>query len=211
MTDLDYNQSKKCLSCKSLVYKRKDISIKRWVLQRFCSTKCSNDWLSIEKQKEKTKIIDGILIEKKCTKCKKSKNIQEFSKCMKNTDGFNCWCKDCFSIASRTRRNNNYDKFIVRERYLRYGLSQEDYDTIYMKQLGLCALCHYPFGNESPCIDHKHVGGYAKLAPENKKQHIRGLLHRKCNFLIGIADEKIETLNEAIEYLGKEYHACEID
>lgn len=73
-----------------------------------------------------------------------------------------------------------------------YGMTQADYDTMYMEQLGLCAMCHEPFGAATPCVDHCHATG-----------KIRGILHNQCNRILGQAQDSVEKLKYAIEYLEK--------
>jgi len=74
----------------------------------------------------------------------------------------------------------------------RYGLNQEQYNNMYLKQLGLCAICHDPLGDETPHVDHCHT---------TKK--IRGLTHGKCNTMLGYANDHILKLGYAMEYLAK--------
>jgi hypothetical protein len=73
-----------------------------------------------------------------------------------------------------------------------YGLTREAYNKVYMEQLGLCALCHQPFGDKTPNVDHCHETG-----------KIRGLVHPHCNKVLGHAKDNVETLALAIEYLQK--------
>ena len=63
---------------------------------------------------------------------------------------------------------------------------------MYMQQLGLCAVCHDPFGKQNPVVDHDHNTGT-----------VRGLLHRKCNLLLGLAKDSVDRLLFAAEYLQK--------
>jgi hypothetical protein len=56
--------------------------------------------------------------EKKCTKCEKVKNLDEFYKNKNKKDGLTCWCKICHKkyqnseqgkiIADKHRKNNSY-------------------------------------------------------------------------------------------------------
>lgn len=72
----------------------------------------------------------------------------------------------------------------------KYGITIKEYDELYLKQLGLCALCHEPFGVDKPCVDHCHTTGA-----------VRGLLHRKCNLLLGHVNDSIQLLKYAQWYL----------
>ena len=75
---------------------------------------------------------------------------------------------------------------------IKYGLSKEMYDTMYLEQLGLCAICHEPFGDKSPVVDHCH-----------KTSKVRGLVHRLCNGMIGYARDNPAILEFGAEYLRK--------
>lgn len=43
-----------------------------------------------------------------------------------------------------------------------------------MEQTGLCAICHEPLSEEKAVLDHDHKGG-----------HVRAVLHRDCNIMLG--------------------------
>jgi len=100
----------------------------------------------------------------------------------------------------RTRNNREYRKTYVMPPYTRkkknaasarfqksekgktvhlkrmYGITFDDKKRIYKEQKGLCALCHLRLPSASQShTDHDHETGV-----------IRGLLHRPCNFLVGI-------------------------
>jgi len=77
-----------------------------------------------------------------------------------------------------------------------YGITQKEYNEIYLRQGGVCAIC----GNKeiikingkvkSLSIDHNHITG-----------EIRGLLCHYCNVAIGILKEDISIFQKCIEYL----------
>ena len=75
----------------------------------------------------------------------------------------------------------------------RYGLTQEQYDTVLKSQNGLCAIC----GTDDPgsnrknwCVDHDHKTG-----------RIRGLLCNNCNRGIGLLKEDLFVFESAMVYL----------
>lgn len=72
----------------------------------------------------------------------------------------------------------------------KYGLSIDAYTALLVKQGGVCAICRKPPGLKEFCVDHDHVTG-----------KVRGLLHEKCNFLLGNAEDSVERLEAAAEYL----------
>lgn len=71
-----------------------------------------------------------------------------------------------------------------------YGISLRDYQEMYLRNNGQCWICN----SFQPVlhVDHCH---------DTKK--VRGVLCQKCNQGIGLFNENIETMNAAIEYLGK--------
>lgn len=80
----------------------------------------------------------------------------------------------------------------ARHRLQRYGLTQEQYDKMYMEQLGLCAACHEPFGKKIPVVDHNHKTG-----------KVRGLLHHNCNCIVGYSKEDADKLRFVAEYIER--------
>jgi hypothetical protein len=65
-------------------------------------------------------------------------------------------------------------------------------------QSGLCGVCGAPLGADHSqiAVDHCHTTGA-----------VRGLLHRKCNALLGMADDSLDKLRGAVAYL-KRYAIC---
>jgi hypothetical protein len=79
-----------------------------------------------------------------------------------------------------------------------YGITIEDYDELYNKQNGLCAIC----GGEGIAareldrvllhVDHCHETG-----------KVRGLLCRRCNHGIALLGDNVEGLERALKYLSQ--------
>lgn len=84
----------------------------------------------------------------------------------------------------------------AREHYVKaglkkaYGVSKEQYDEMFNSQNGLCAICLKPELNRHLSVDHDHL--------TNK---VRGLLCRKCNFILGFAADDLLILQSAMKYL----------
>lgn len=78
----------------------------------------------------------------------------------------------------------------------RYGISQKDYEILYMAQDGKCAICGRSKPNGGGArkvylfIDHCHKTG-----------EIRGLLCNTCNAGIGYLKDDPELLRRALDYL----------
>lgn len=82
-------------------------------------------------------------------------------------------------------KNNNLKKF--------YNITLEQYNQMLAFQNDKCAICkiHRSLaGKKGLFVDHNH-----------KNNQIRGLLCSKCNFLIGLSQEDVKILSEAIQYL----------
>ena len=65
---------------------------------------------------------------------------------------------------------------------------------LFDKQAGCCAICgkHQANLKQTMNVDHNHKTG-----------KIRGLLCHNCNLLLGFAEENIQTLKNAINYLKR--------
>ena len=122
---------------------------------------------------------------KECKKCKKLKSLDSFvNRYTRYKDGKDTWCKDC-------KRNST--------RIMKYGINNEDYINLLIKQEYKCVICkiheddllknnnkiYFPL-----CIDHSH-----------KTNKVRGLLCHKCNRSIGLLNDDSSILYNAFKYL----------
>lgn len=76
----------------------------------------------------------------------------------------------------------------------KYGVTPEDYNLMFIKQKGCCAICgkHQNELKRKLSIDHNHSTGV-----------IRGLLCNNCNLMLGFSKENIDVLQKSIIYLDK--------
>jgi hypothetical protein len=167
---------------------------------------------------------------KTCIKCDIEKPISEFSKHEAAKDGFRNSCKDCTRLWHKEHRNKpairdrerlrhqddyekNRDYRIARSRVWalanpervkrssrssslsrKYGMTIEDYDTMLNEQGHKCKICGQDYDPKKPlCVDHCH-----------NTNEVRGLLCNNCNTLLGMAQDSIDVLFNAIAYLEKE-------
>lgn len=137
---------------------------------------------------------------KYCPKCETDKPITEFWKNKTTTDGFQCWCKDCWKKTTADRRNGPKRDIELRQRrnghlVRKYGITISEYDDMLKKQGGGCAICKTSINQDyrNLVVDHCH-----------KTNKVRGLLCSNCNRALGLFYDNIKTMENAIEYLNKD-------
>ena len=103
------------------------------------------------------------------------------------------------SELERNRKycRDNKEKVARQRRNYRHGITQQWFDSKSEEQQNRCAICGKRF-EDTPHIDHNH-----ECCPKLKscEKCRRGLLCAPCNVMIGMAQESIEVLSNAIEYL----------
>jgi hypothetical protein len=107
------------------------------------------------------------------------------------------WSRENPEQRNATKRayNKNHPEK-VRDRNLKanYGIDQKEYDRLFIKQGGKCAICGgSPRGksNKFFCVDHCHNTG-----------KVRGLLCSPCNSAIGFLQESAELAQKTADYLS---------
>lgn len=148
---------------------------------------------------------------KQCSKCKKSKVRDEFYIDKTKKDHLSSRCKVCvkravdlyrtseIGRANRLRFNNSKKGQIGnRRRSLRYkyGITEEDYNKIWLAQGKCCAICKAPYEmlTKKFPIDHDHKTG-----------QIRGILCWKCNNALGSIGDDLQSIQRCLNYLNKSY------
>lgn len=150
----------------------------------------------------------------RCSMCDEVKPLDDFYKCTRSKTGRKGQCIDCYNergaehrsapevrdaIAKRrsawTEANPEEARRRQRKYALKkkYGLSLEGYEQMLARQRGCCAICHRP--TEDPLslfVDHCHASG-----------KVRGLLCQACNSGIGMFEDDVDRLREAIRYLSE--------
>ena len=130
---------------------------------------------------------------KQCAICKETKHVSNF------------WpdypyCKNCSKARARSYYADNRERESQRSRKSRlkymYNMTEEDYDAMILKQMGLCAICGKPPKENSILyVDHCHKTG-----------NVRELLCTHCNSAIGHAHESPEILRRAALYVEKHHN-----
>ena len=78
----------------------------------------------------------------------------------------------------------------LRSRLREHGITRTQYEAILTKQHGMCGFCGGPKGNSRFVIDHDHATG-----------RVRGVIHWRCNTLLGFVRDNPETIAQAVRYL----------
>jgi hypothetical protein len=97
----------------------------------------------------------------------------------------------------RLRNKSLIAKRARKSRLMSYGITEQEYGILLLKQKGVCAICGNAetktlHGVKNPLsVDHCH----------NTNQ-VRGLLCGKCNTAIGLLNDDIAMLSKAIAYLA---------
>lgn len=145
---------------------------------------------------------------KTCIHCKLKRHTKYFNKRSSSKDGLDYICKDCAKVKRKRIYNNEElidtvkaksrlwkkaNKAKVKNRrflYL-YGITLEHFNKMKVKQGGCCAIC-----NKKPkttlCVDHDHETG-----------KVRGLLCGVCNRSLGLFQDDLDILRQAVKYLRK--------
>lgn len=145
---------------------------------------------------------------KKCSECGENKPLIEFAKSKHAKDGFQYLCKVCSRQLSKNWYRKNADKQIAKTKakyaenpdaarnatlLRKYGITLAERNEMLQKQNGCCAICNEKLQNIK--VDHCH-----------KTNKIRELLCHNCNVLLGLAKDKVVTLQNAVRYLQKHTH-----
>jgi hypothetical protein len=101
-------------------------------------------------------------------------------------------CLMCKRENGMKWRVANRDQIRQRSRIGRYGMSQDEFEMMWMKHIGACAICGASFGNQPYRIDHCHKTG-----------RVRGLLCVSCNTGIGLFKDNPGLLLNAMRYLSE--------
>lgn len=122
-------------------------------------------------------------IEKRCGACGETKSAAAFRRSWHSDSGLDPRCNPCIAAERRLRS---------------FGITQEDYDALFIRQNGVCAICgcaetslaNHGQSVKALAVDHDHETGA-----------IRGLLCHNCNKGIGHLGDSPNRLLAAAAYL----------
>lgn len=121
---------------------------------------------------------------RKCSKCNEIKSVSDFWR-NNTTTGMYSACSYCELL--RTRGNQIKNRTKDKEAAKRYNITLNEYDKL-IKENCNCQICGIELQN--PHIDHDHITG-----------KVRGVLCKKCNTGIGMLQDNVNILKNAISYL----------
>lgn len=147
-------------------------------------------------------------MEKICTKCLITQEIEQFAPHKRYKGGRTTWCRKCLNKqasrwskekASQRRINDNMRNKRKPEQKqnskfkARYGITLKQFNEMSENQNNECAICnkHKSFNkNNKLFVDHCHA-----------TDKVRGLLCDNCNKGLGIFMDSPKLLLKAVEYL----------
>lgn len=142
--------------------------------------------------------------EKKCSKCKEIKLLEEFPKLKRGLYQKGPQCFKCKRILEKNYYDTNPNRRLKRQldrRLSRYNLSDKEYEILLESQNYCCAICKIKLDNTSrhtsPHIDHCHE------SEKNGVIKVRGILCSQCNVGLGHFYDNEDSLLAAIQYLRK--------
>ncbi len=132
---------------------------------------------------------------KRCSKCKKRKNVKEFTTSAKNKDGLYSYCHSCNRLRLRQYKKQNPLRLRNWQLKQKYNINLEMYEQLLKSQNKACAICKTKnpgtFKGKNFFVDHCHKTG-----------KVRGLLCINCNKSLPLIENK-KLLNRAIRYLNE--------
>ncbi len=141
---------------------------------------------------------------KVCTVCGEELPLKAFAYSRANRAKYNRRgdCKKCHNAKARERQKRNPVKWEGTRRscHLRwtFGLSQEDYDKMFTRQNGVCAICGQPeTGMRKETLIHLAVDHNRKTG------EVRELLCRNCNVALGFLNEDEDRCRSMATYIQK--------
>ena len=124
---------------------------------------------------------------KQCNTCGETKPLDRYEK---EKTGYRNKCRDCRKIQRGKRVSRYYSEYEQEYRRMKkYGLTREEYESMYTSQRGACKICG-TVPDKTLHIDHCHESNV-----------VRGLLCGQCNVGLGMFKDDITLLLEAINYL----------
>lgn len=135
-------------------------------------------------------MIRGRAIEVSCKNCQ----MLFLARVIKIKEGGGIFCsRKCHVIYRSSHKKDEKRRNVFHQKKHKYGLTEDQYLKMFIIQNNKCAICETEFGidrNTRANVDHCHV-----------TNNVRGLLCNKCNTLLGMANDDVQILEKARQYL----------
>lgn len=138
---------------------------------------------------------------KYCSKCKETKQLEQFGNNKSKVDGKQSYCKPCKQGQNNLHRRRYMRKYRLKSRY---DLTADQFDLMIKDQNNRCAICSQEFSliddfKIAPHVDHDHS---CCLGSTSCGKCIRGLLCGLCNSGLGYFKDSPTSLLKAFDYIN---------
>lgn len=140
-----------------------------------------------------------------CSKCQEEKPKEFFrSRGGSQKHLLKSYCNSCLqqdhkkwvsSNQETVKRYRAKDKWTLKKRCSRHGITPEEFWAMYEEQDGCCPICDEVVEAEDSAIDHNHETG-----------QVRGILCKTCNRALGLLKDSPSNLSRAFDYLTERGH-----
>lgn len=163
---------------------------------RFCSRACMGKAKRLPSASNATEL--------SCTLCREVKPVSEFYPHAKITRGWQYWCKDCCQIKRRERASAPQDPNTTRKYRLKgaYGITQADYEMMYERQNGRCAICGDNKDRWEPGLGIEERQRFLIVDHDHGTSRVRALLCWNCNCALGHFRDDPVIMQAAIAYIA---------
>jgi Recombination endonuclease VII len=134
-----------------------------------------------------------------CNRCGKTKPLSDFYSHPTNARGYQYWCRQCahrqrierakIPVSPRTRRRHAL--------WSQYRMTVSDYDMMYRRQRGRCAICAVHKKPWEP-VSLKYRQNFLVVDHDHSTGSVRGLLCSSCNCGIGHLRDDVKIMSSAI-------------
>lgn len=165
---------------------------------RYCSRKCMGDARRLPPSRA-AHTANELL----CTRCREMKSPDEFYPHGATARGRQYWCKACYRESRAERARQPPDSMSIRRWRLQaqYGISPAEYDALYQKQSGRCAVCAVEKESWEPDAGVKGRHRFLVVDHDHRTGCVRGLLCFNCNAGIGQFHDDPRVMLAAIAYM----------
>ena len=137
-----------------------------------------------------------------CRVCKKHKHLNSFIPVKSRMDGRGMICKNCQKIFLKKwvedRKKTHTEQYNRQRRDIalkyKYGITSNEYDELFIKQNGKCAIC----GRENPGSNYRHFAVHHLHHIKPVKTEC--LLCFNCNVGMGAFKDKKDLLIKASQF-----------